>query len=363
MLLCDVCRARARAEALRPGEWFNLASVYSLDDPRLECYTIRGEATAPRSPVVDAAACPLPDEETVRRDLPLLLDWAIVYHGAGRSARAQQFHLEALRAFRLDEVLAAVQQARRPGPRDPYSVLVRVVAEAFGREAAPWVAAQLAGPDLSEAGLFVVPAIDAFAPERLASAVLPYFDRLEPADLLRRWDESLPQVAAAVPPAAAVRLVDRLLGRLPLNCRPTWACFALYAVRDQSVLDWMERAVFDPAEIGQSYFVDEPGELLAPRHRFGDWGQLAAAVGFDWPRAERWLARGRPLSIVALDAMITCARLNPDHVRAMVAERLRPLARPGARPAMTRGLRQAGEADGDPRVLARVELLLSAMGR
>jgi hypothetical protein len=36
------------------------------------------------------------------------------------------------------------------------------------------------------------------------------------------------------------------------------------------------------------------------------WGLLAASSKFDWERAKKWLSLGRPLSLVALDALEWC---------------------------------------------------------
>ena len=58
---------------------------------------------------------------------------------------------------------------------------------------------------------------------------------------------------------------------------------ALGAFRDPSVLDWIEQNV--PAVVTS------------------DWGALAAVSSFEWSRATAWLRTGRPLSLVALDAM------------------------------------------------------------
>jgi hypothetical protein len=55
-------------------------------------------------------------------------------------------------------------------------------------------------------------------------------------------------------------------------------------------LDWIERTIAQP-------------KLVA-----AFWGELAAKSGLTWPRAQRWLTSGRPLSLVALDALI--ARLR-----------------------------------------------------
>lgn len=40
------------------------------------------------------------------------------------------------------------------------------------------------------------------------------------------------------------------------------------------------------------------------------WGQLAASSHFTWERAEKWLEVGRPLSLIALDALIFCTTKN-----------------------------------------------------
>jgi hypothetical protein len=45
-----------------------------------------------------------------------------------------------------------------------------------------------------------------------------------------------------------------------------------------------------------------------------NWGHLAASSYFTWDRADKWLTKGRPLSLIALDALIFCTtrgeRLN-----------------------------------------------------
>ena len=44
------------------------------------------------------------------------------------------------------------------------------------------------------------------------------------------------------------------------------------------------------------------------------WGTLSAASMFNWQKAEKWLNEGRPLSLIALDALVYCTttgeRLN-----------------------------------------------------
>jgi hypothetical protein len=63
---------------------------------------------------------------------------------------------------------------------------------------------------------------------------------------------------------------------------------ALSYFRSTETLDWIEKAIFEP--------ITE------------NWGYLAAASNLDWHRVESWLATGRPLSLVAIDALRSIVR-------------------------------------------------------
>ncbi len=71
---------------------------------------------------------------------------------------------------------------------------------------------------------------------------------------------------------------------------------ALNFVRDESNLDWIEQNTHRIHNVSLS------------------WGHLAAVSYFNWNRAEKWLLKGRPLSLVAIDALVFCTtngeRLN-----------------------------------------------------
>lgn len=60
---------------------------------------------------------------------------------------------------------------------------------------------------------------------------------------------------------------------------------ALVHARVPRALDWIERTVVLQKSVDR------------------DWGRLAAVSQLDWPRLKRWLAGGRPMSLVALDAL------------------------------------------------------------
>lgn len=41
-----------------------------------------------------------------------------------------------------------------------------------------------------------------------------------------------------------------------------------------------------------------------------NWGHLAASSYFSWSKAKEWLSKGRPLSLIALDALIFCTSVD-----------------------------------------------------
>lgn len=83
---------------------------------------------------------------------------------------------------------------------------------------------------------------------------------------------------------------------------------ALNFVREESILEWIE----------------------ANRYRIKNvslnWGHLAAVSNFNWNKAEQWLTCGRPLSLIALDALVFCTtngeRLNQSLMMREINPRL-----------------------------------------
>ena len=67
---------------------------------------------------------------------------------------------------------------------------------------------------------------------------------------------------------------------------------ALNFVRNDKVLDWIENNIHRTTNIGIN------------------WGHLAASSCLSWDRASKWLASGRPLSLVALDAIMFCTTVD-----------------------------------------------------
>lgn len=67
---------------------------------------------------------------------------------------------------------------------------------------------------------------------------------------------------------------------------------ALNFIRNDKVLDWIESNIHRTTSIGLN------------------WGHLAASSYFSWDRARKWLTSGRPLSLVALDAIMFCTTVD-----------------------------------------------------
>ena len=68
-----------------------------------------------------------------------------------------------------------------------------------------------------------------------------------------------------------------------------------------SVLNYLQSAkVLD--------WIEQQSEKV--KNASSSWGQLAASSKFDWKRAEKWINSGRPLSLIALDALKLCTTTN-----------------------------------------------------
>src|SRR5204863_3993484 len=67
---------------------------------------------------------------------------------------------------------------------------------------------------------------------------------------------------------------------------------AVNFIRNEKVLDLIEENIHRTTNIGTN------------------WGHLAASSYLSWDRVKKWLSNGRPLSLVALDAIIFCTSVG-----------------------------------------------------
>jgi hypothetical protein len=90
---------------------------------------------------------------------------------------------------------------------------------------------------------------------------------------------------------------------------------ALNFIRSERVLEWIEENTHRIINVGLS------------------WGHLAASSHFTWDRADKWLEEGRPLSLIALDALVFCTtvgeRLNQSPWMRQIQPKLIDNPQPG----------------------------------
>lgn len=231
---------------MRPLEWYNLATIHSPYQFLLhdDFYDEDGTACQPEEDVADAELFPAPTLEEVAADVERLLDYA----------RTRWFIegavIEALSRHSKESVLRSLQTrvAANPSPEVKafaYEICARVLEGA----AEEWIRAE--------------------------------WESFTPALLFPLAEAS----AACLPNEEGYRLVVNAIADVPPKELVRVAA-ALSWFRSEAALDWIEQNISDPL--------------------VEDWGRLAAVSNLKWERMAKWLASGRPLSLVALDALIAC---------------------------------------------------------
>lgn len=262
--LCPECRERLLGYALRPLELFNLAAIHGegfyLHDDFYDYET--GKACVPEMKVTEAKKFPYPKFKEVENDPRQLVDYAIV-HGYGLYGSKDDRILNRLQRFDKQEVFEILRQKIRYNPVIREQVYA-LVADVVGREAEAWAEEQWqnAGKGCSTLMVGCLDPEVAFA--RITGELEQYDDR--------RFGDGL---------------------------------YKLCRLRSRKTLDWLETQTARMTQVTSAY------------------GQVVACSGFDWERCERWLELGRPLSLVALDALWLCT-LSDYGGQSLLLEELKP---------------------------------------
>lgn len=262
-MLCQDCANRLRLRALRPLEWFNLASKhgwhkYLLHD---DFYDDDGTAIQPDIEHYSIDGMPAPSLEKVATSAERLLDYCFTRWSL------QDAELNALSALHSENLFAALTKRATTGNTHIRAIALTICANVLGAAANTWVREQ--------------------------------YERSSEEDLLFSWAEA---AARCLPQQEGLEKTINALAMYKereLNDRMG----ALSWFRSATVLDWIEGN--------------------APRSNISNqWGQLAAVSNLSWDRVEQWLERGRPLSLIALDALDQFMHL-PRH--APLVLQLRPV--------------------------------------
>ena len=305
ILVCDPCGERVMKFELCPVEWHALASRHGwwrtvLRPPR---YDFLGRSRALLKSGRSYFRHRPPKARDFRADLPKLVD-----HCATR----QELGDPEIRALRGHPPAAVLLELNRFSARSDQGFVHCAVA----------IAGDVLGP-------------------AAADFVRARFDETAPGAVLARWAYA---AARCLPVAEAFQRVTTVIERTdPLKRAALLP--ALGELASPAALDWIEQT--------------------APAANVGvEWGQAAARCEFDWARACAWLAAGRPLSLIALDALYGIVRRAEDETRGFSDAPKLAGPRPSQREAVE-VLERYIEQDDAPRpmrtagyVLGRLDLLL-----
>lgn len=249
--LCTDCKNRLYQLALRPKELFNLVTIHGpffyLHDDFYDYET--GEATQPETPVVDAYKYPFPKFEEVKSNLNSLINYAFTQYITTEEV------LQQLRTFDKEDVLNLIIEKVKHNSSISYKAY-EIIAKVVGRQAEIWANSQWKNKEATQS-------ITDYA-ELLSSCLSPY----EAFEII-------------------IKELDPLEGQAFNN-----ASSALIFLNTAKTLDWLELQTHKMINFTTNF------------------GQLAASSEFSWSRCKKWLDSGRPLSLVALDALNFCLLKN-----------------------------------------------------
>lgn len=257
--LCAPCSARLQARGLRPLEWYSLARRHGWRQHLLhdDFYDEDGTASQPEEDVLTPELFPIPRFETVATLPEPLLDFTLT-----------RWHLDS-------ELMAAWQRI------DPISAIQCIISRWELLPDSKWFLRSR----LLETASLTGPAGAAFT--RRAWAECSGHTHLYHLALAS---------SRCLPLDEGIDFTTARLASVPAReFRDAARCLSHF--RSPRVLDWLETHVTDP--ITES------------------WGYIAAASRLDWQRVERWLAGGRPLSLVAIDALAAIVRPMTSLLRQM----------------------------------------------
>ncbi len=295
-LLCQGCHRRLLAYALRPKEWYNLASLHGwwqfyLHD---DFYDEEGNASQPDEPVTDAELFPVPPLQAVASSLGDLFGYALTRWTIRPDL------VSAMRQYPAAELLGILN--RRLADTKDIGIVATIFVlcgEALGPEAA------------------------AFVREKWSEYVTIVLHPL------------LLAAAKCLPTAEGFSRATTALAQLDEEKRRE-AMSSLAWFGSPLALDWIEQNVGEP-------IIDS-------------WGILAASSQLDWQRVERWLGQGRPLSHVALVGLAALTR-HPRYLTAIMRKQEPRLLCPPSEAVFLATLEEYQRRDPAPRVKQLVSFL------
>ena len=115
---------------------------------------------------------------------------------------------------------------------------------------------------------------------------------------------------------------------------------ALNYIQDTKVLIWIEENKSKIKNISLS------------------WGQVAASSNFDWNFAKKWISQGRPLSLIALDALDFCTSQKRENQSLWMRELNPKLKKFENLEIIAQTLNEYSKIDNTPRVKNKVKKII-----
>ncbi len=298
--LCFACADRLQKRNLRPLEWFNLAAIHSSHKFLLhdDFYFNNGIADQPLEPVQEPERYPAPTLEQISNEMERLIDYAMAQFSLeDQNARFLEYHDK---AAILESLKKRVETAHNVEiERRAYQICAQVLRGT----ARQWIE------------------------EQWQNNRAPYvFHALVEA------------TAYCLPPEEGLDLVFQELEKVPPKDR-SHACTALAWFRSEQSLGWIESHIDYPIT--------------------DDWGRLAAVSHVSWNTIVRWLDHGRPLSLVAIDALYFCTELDTAMLKSFAPK----LVERDSIKNMTAMLNQYANKDPAPRVERRIGVIVNNWDR
>lgn len=298
--VCTSCHERLVSRALRPREYFNLAALHGITYYLCDdFYDDDGTACDPEIEVAfdPALAFPVLGE---LRDLPSIVDYAIVKWSVPDDA------VQAMTQFEKKEILRELDK-RLSLNRGLSSRIYELVAVTLGGYADEWIVRQWEARTEEDFSIYAEALAKCLEPDLGFALYSQQVERMEQPG----W------------------MVDAMTG--------------LIYFQSTLGLQWIEANVGRVSNISNT------------------WGYVAVASQFDWPTAKRWLEGGRPLSLIALDALGNCA-VTSETVNSTPWLQNNPqrLLAPDSVEEMNRVLLQYGEMDKVPRVRSKISYIMDS---
>ncbi|MCL2120361.1 MAG: hypothetical protein FWH27_18260 [Planctomycetaceae bacterium] len=300
--LCFECGNRLQHLALRPLEFFNLAAIHGhcfyLHDDFYDWDT--GEAMAPEIDVIGPEKFPFPTLEDVKNDLNRLIGYSFAQYNTDNIV------IEHLQKFNKTEVLDIIDQRVKYNNSIAYKAY-EIVSCVIGKTANNW-------------------ARDQWENRVAGDSILTY------AELISNcfeFEEAFEVIKNELEKSGDKTFNDDIL--------------ALLYLKNEKSLDWLETQT----------------ERMKTVMWNSSFGQLAACSQFSWRRCEKWLRMGRPLSLIALDALCLCT--TKYHTGLFFwSRKQKPTLTDHVEPeTMANRLRDYLKIDGVPRTQKIVEIIMN----